>query len=57
MVLPVIEQTISTFFSEILNLEGHLNRWIGSKVPPILLNGWIFPTGGVSLGSLQPDYA
>ena len=31
-------------FSEILNLEGHLNRCIGSKVMAILLNGWILPT-------------
>ena len=35
---------------EILNLEGHQNRCIGSKVPTILLNGWMFPTGGASLG-------
>ena len=43
-------------FSEILNLEGHLNRCIGSKVTGILLNGWNLPTGGVaSEGSaLQP---
>ena len=47
MVLPVIKQTIST---EILNLEGHLNHCIGSKVTAILLNGWILPTGGVASG-------
>ena len=41
MVLPVI-------FSEILNLEGHQNRFIGSKVTRILLNGWILPTGWAS---------
>ena len=35
-------------FSEIL--EGHLNRCIGSKGTAILLNGWIWPTGGVALG-------
>ena len=39
-------------FSEILNLEGHLNRCIGSKVTAILLNGWILPTGGASLGKV-----
>ena len=32
-------------FSENLNLEGHPNRCIGSKVTAILLNGWILPTG------------
>ena len=37
-------------FSEILNLEGHQNCRIGSKVTAILLNGWILPTGGVSSG-------
>ena len=31
-----------------LNLEGHLNRCIGSKVTAILLNGYILPTGGVA---------
>jgi hypothetical protein len=41
-------------FSEILNLEGNLNRCIGSKIAPILLNGWIFPTGGVALGRVCP---
>ena len=34
------------FFSEILNLEGHQNCCIGSKVMTILLNGWILPNGG-----------
>ena len=48
MVLPVIKQTILTFFREILNLEGHQNRCIALKVTSILLNGWIFPTGGVA---------
>ena len=38
MVLPVIKQTILTF-SEILNLEGHLNCCIGSKFTSILLKG------------------
>ena len=28
-------------FSEILNLEGHQNLCIGSKVTAILMNGWI----------------
>ena len=39
---------------EILNLEGHQNRCIGSKVTAILLNGWILPTGGVALGRVCP---
>ena len=34
-------------FPEILNLEGHQNCCIGSKVMAILLNGWILTTGGV----------
>ena len=34
------------FFLDILHLEGHQNRCIGSKVMEILLNGWIWPTGG-----------
>ena len=38
-------------FAEILNLEAHLNRCIGSKVTVILLNGWILPTGGVVSGT------
>ena len=41
-------------FLEILNLEGHLNCCIGSKVTGILLNGWILPTGGVVLGMVCP---
>ena len=32
---------------EILNLKGHQNRIIGSKVTAILLNGWVMPIGGV----------
>ena len=47
MVLLGIKQTILTFFLEILDLEGHQNRCIGSKVTAIFLNGWILPTGGV----------
>ena len=35
--------------SEILNPEGHCNRYICSKVTAILLNGLILPTGGVAL--------
>ena len=46
MVLPVIKQTILTFFSDILNPEGHQNRCINLKVTAILLNAWILPTGG-----------
>ena len=30
-----------TICSEILNLEGHSNCIVGSKVTAILLNGWI----------------
>ena len=32
-------------FQENLNLEGHENRIIGSRVTAILLNGLIFPIG------------
>ena len=35
---------------EILNLKGHLNRNIGSKVTAILLNRWVLPIGGVAWG-------
>ena len=38
MMFPVTKLTILT---ENLNLEGHLNCCIGSKVTTILLNGWI----------------
>ena len=41
-------------FSEILDLEGHLNRCIDSKVTAILLNWWILPTGGVASGRVCP---
>ena len=41
-------------FSEILNLEEHLNRYTGSKVTAVLLNGWILPTGRVALGKVCP---
>ena len=47
MVLPIIKKLL---FSEILNLEVHQNRRIGSKITAILLSGWILPSGGVSLG-------
>ena len=36
-----------TFF---LNPEGHPNRFTGSKVTAILLNGWILPVGVASSG-------
>ena len=36
--------------SEILNLKGHLNRFKGSKVTAILVNGEILPSGGVAQG-------
>ena len=41
-------------FSEILNIQGHLNRCIGSKVMAILLNRWILPTGRVASGKVCP---
>ena len=50
MVLPVVKQTILTFFLEILNPEWYQNRHIGSKDTVILLNGWILPSGGVASG-------
>ena len=34
--------------SEILHLDWHLNRCIGSKVTAILLNVWILPIAGAS---------
>ena len=37
-----------TIFKEILNLKGHPISIAGSKVTAILLNGWIWPIGGVS---------
>ena len=37
-------------FSKIINLDKHLNCFIGSKVTAILMNGGILPTGGVALG-------
>ena len=37
-----------TIFKEILNLKGHPNRIIGSKVTAILLNGWILLIVGAS---------
>ena len=37
-----------TNYIDILNLVGHLNRCIGTKVTAILLNGWILPNGGVA---------
>ena len=38
------------FLYKILNLEGHLNCFIGLKVTAILVNGGILPTGGVASG-------
>ena len=54
LVLPVTKHTILIFFSEILNLEVHLNCCIGLKLRAILLNGWILPTDGVALGKVCP---
>ena len=45
----------TTFFFEILNLEGHINRCVCSQVTAILLNGWIVPTGEVALGRVCPS--
>ena len=39
-----------SIFLEILNLEGHLNRVIGSKVTASLVNGGILLSGGVASG-------
>ena len=52
--LPVIKQNYIDILSGILNLEGHHNHCIGSKVTAILLNGWISLTGGVALGRVCP---
>ena len=38
------------FFLEIVNPEGHLNCFIGSKVTSILVNMRILPGGGVASG-------
>ena len=37
-----------SIFKEILNFEGHLNRFIGSKVTANWVNGGILPSGGVA---------
>ena len=37
-------------FLEILNLKGHHNCTIGSKVTVILLNGWFLLMAGVASG-------
>ena len=37
-------------FRKILNLEGHLNCFIGSKVTAILVNRGILPSGGIASG-------
>ena len=37
-------------FWENLNLVGHLNRFMGSKVTAILVKGGISPRGGVASG-------
>ena len=39
-----------TILKEVLNPGGHLNCITGSKVMAILLNWWILPIGGASLG-------
>ena len=50
MVLPVVKQKYIDILSEILNLEGHLNRCIGSKFTAIMLNWWILPTDRAASG-------
>ena len=46
-------------FSEIINLKGHLNCCIGSKVTAIFVNGVILPSGGFAYreGSMCAAYA
>ena len=34
--------------ADILNVKGHPNHIIGSKVTTLLLNGWILPSGEVT---------
>ena len=41
---------INYVFKEIPNPKGHPNRITGSKVMANLLNWWILPIGGASLG-------
>ena len=41
-------------FKENLKLNGHLNRFIGSKVTAICVNGGILPRGGVASGRVCP---
>ena len=50
MVLSVIKYTKLQFFFVILNLQGHLNRFTGSKATAILMNGGILHCGGVASG-------
>ena len=38
-----------------LNPKGHQNIISGSKVTAILLNGWIWPIGGVAAGRVAPE--
>ena len=54
MFIPVKKPAMLTFYLEIINLEGHLNHCIGSKVTVILQNGCILPTGGVASGRVCP---
>ena len=41
---------VTIIFLRILNLEGNQNCSTGVRVMAILLNGWVLPVGGVSLG-------
>ena len=39
-----------SIFKENLNQEGHLNRFVGSEVTAVLVNGGILRSGGVASG-------
>ena len=54
MVLSVKKKNYIDSLSEILDLKGLLNGFIGSEVTAILLNGWILPNGGVASGRVCP---
>ena len=51
MVLPVIKQTIVTFFLRFLILKGIL---FAVPFQKLRLNEWILPTGGVASGRVCP---
>ena len=51
---PSLNIEYVNIFIEIINLEGHLNRYIGSTVMAILVNRVILPSGAVLSGSMVP---